>query len=66
VNRLAEFAVTAIAGAIGSMLVVLTLGASLILVLPVTLGIGVIFLAAGHQPRSRDRQPEAERLPQDA
>jgi uncharacterized membrane protein len=66
VNRLAEFAVTALAGAIGSILVVLTLGASLVLVLPVMLGVGVIFLAAGHEPRSRDRDPEPERLAQDA
>jgi hypothetical protein len=66
VNRLAEFAVTAIAGAIGSTLVVLTLGASLLLVLPVTLGVGAIFLAAGHEPRARDLEPETEHLAQDA
>lgn len=61
-NRLAEVVTTVLAGAVGSTLAVLTVGASLLFVVPVALGIGAIVLAAGHVPRSRstgdDREPQ--------
>jgi uncharacterized membrane protein YccC len=65
VKRLAELLATALAGAIGSVLVVLLLGASLTLVVPVTIGVGLIFLAAGRQPR-RSGERDTDREPQNA
>jgi uncharacterized membrane protein YccC len=60
VNRLAELAATVIAGAVGSTLAVLTLGASLVFVVPVAIGVGAIALAATRQPRPRqtDHEPQ--------
>ena len=61
-KRLAEVVTIVLAGAVGSTLAVLTVGASLRFVLPVALGIGAIVLAAGHAPRTRsdsdDREPQ--------
>lgn len=61
-KRLAEVVTIVLAGAIGSTLAVLTVGASLLFVVPVALGIGAIVLTAGHAPRSRsgsdDREPQ--------
>lgn len=59
-NRLVEIVTTVLAGAIGSTLAVLTVGASLLFVVPVALGIAAIVLAAGREPRSRsdDREPQ--------
>ncbi len=59
-NRLVEFATTAIAGAVGSAIVVLVLDASLLIVLPITIGIGAIFLAAGSPSRPRELDPERQ------
>ncbi len=59
-SRLVELATTVMAGAIGSTFAVLTLGASLMFVVPVTLGVGVIALAADHEPRSRDEKREPQ------
>jgi hypothetical protein len=64
VKRLAEVVSIVLAGAVGSTLAVLTVGASLLFVLPVALGIGAIVLAAGHHPRSRSRGDDRE--PQNA
>ena len=59
-SRLAELATTVLAGAIGSTFAVLTLGASLVFVVPVTLGVGVIVLAADREPRSRVEKREPQ------
>lgn len=63
-KRLAEVVTIVLAGAVGSTLAVLTVGASLLFVVPVALGIGAIVLAAGHGPRSRPRTEDRE--PQNA
>ena len=61
-NRLAELAATVIAAAIGSTFAVLALGASLVFILPVTIGIGILALAVGREPRARDEDREPQNV----
>jgi uncharacterized membrane protein YccC len=60
VNRLAELVATVLAGAAGSAVAALTLGASLFLVVPISVGVGMIILAAGHESPPRGAEHDGE------
>lgn len=52
-NHLAELVATVTAGAIGSAVAAMAVGASLLLVLPVMVGVGAIAFVAGREERTR-------------